>query len=528
MLAQERKYASIVPILFVSFWIVAFDNFSFFKQLLKAYPFEAHTLFVLSAVAVLFLVFVLVFVLLGWRYTLKPVLILFLILASVENYFMTTYHVLIDETMIENALQTDLSEASDLMNWRFFAHLLGLGVLPSWLVFRMRIDYGSFRRRVVEKLKTVAAVVMLIVAFMYPLSDYYASFFREHRVIRFYTNPLHGIASLERYLRLRYRHRNVTLQRVGTDAHIETKDRKRRIVIMVVGEAVRADHFGLNGYAKETTPLLAREDIINFTDISSCGTTTAVSVPCMFSVYDRGSYDTFKGLHTENALDVLHRAGVEVLWRDNNSNSKGVTERLGYVSYKTPEHNSVCIEGECRDEGMLVGLEEIVKKSDKDMIVILHQMGNHGPAYYKRYPKAFERFSPVCRTNQLESCTKEEISNAYDNAIVYTDYFLSKAIAFLKSVSDNADTALLYISDHGESLGENGLYLHGMPYFMAPEAQTHVPMVLWFSKGFPVDREKLKARANNSYSQDNIFSTLLGLFDVKTKAYDPSKDIIKP
>lgn len=294
---------------------------------------------------------------------------------------------------------------------------------------------------------------------------------------------------------------------------------------MVVGEAARADHFSLNGYERETNPLLKKEEIIDFSHMYSCGTTTAISVPCMFSIYDRNDYDTQKGLHTENVLDVLSHAGVEVIWRDNNSNSKGVADRVQYENYRTAENNTIC-DDECRDEGMLVGLEQRIEASDKDMIIVLHQMGEHGPAYYKRYPKAFERFTPTCQTNQLEACSQEEIANAYDNALLYTDYFLSQTIQLLKKYEESMDTAMFYMADHGESLGEGGFYLHGLPYFIAPDTQRHVGSLLWLGKDFPVDKEKISNAASNKFSQDNLFSTLLGLFDVQTEVYKKEMDML--
>lgn len=179
----------------------------------------------------------------------------------------------------------------------------------------------------------------------------------------------------------------------------------------------------------------------------------------------------------------------------------------------------MCQNGECRDEGMLVGLDKFIEKHKKeDILIVLHQMGNHGPAYYKRYPKEFEKFKPVCKTNQLEQCTKEEVGNAYDNAILYTDYFLSKTINFLKQYSNDYHTGLIYMSDHGESLGENGLYLHGMPYLIAPDEQRHIGALMWFGDD-DINTQRVKAYSNKRFSQDNLFHTLLGFFEVETNVY---------
>jgi lipid A ethanolaminephosphotransferase len=161
------------------------------------------------------------------------------------------------------------------------------------------------------------------------------------------------------------------------------------------------------------------------------------------------------------------------------------------------------------------------------MFIVLHQMGNHGPAYYKRYPKSFEKFTPVCETSQLEECSKEAIDNAYDNAILYTDYFLSRVIALLKNNSAAFETSMLYVSDHGESLGENGLYLHGLPYFLAPDTQTQIPVIMWFGENYDeIDNESLRLKRNNSYSHDNLFHTILGLMEVQSEVYNNDMDIV--
>lgn len=494
--------------------------------MLEVYPFDSmYTPFVISQGLVFTLFLVLFFSLLSWRYLTKPLLIVMLMIAAVENYFMQTYNIMIDKTMIENTVQTDISEAFDLISWKLFAYVIVLGILPSYFIYKTPIVYHGIKKELFSKLKLSTGSFVLIFVIMLPFSKHYTSFFREHKILRSYTNPTYGLYSLGSYVKEQVAVTDMPLIQTGLDAKIEKRE-KRRVVIMVVGEATRADHFSLNGYQRETNPLIKQEDIINFSNMYSCGTTTAVSVPCMFSVYGRSDYDTQKGLHTENALDVLSHAGIEVLWRDNNSDSKGVADRVKYEYYKTPDNNTLC-EGECRDEGMLVGLDTLIEESDKDMVIVLHQMGNHGPAYYKRYPKEFERFTPTCQTNQLEECSQEEIANAYDNALLYTDYFLSQTIGLLKKYENSIDIAMFYMADHGESLGEGGFYLHGLPYFIAPDAQKHVASVLWFGKDFPVDRENLRKTASYEFTQDNLFSTLLGLFDVETEVYDKKMDILK-
>jgi lipid A ethanolaminephosphotransferase len=314
----------------------------------------------------------------------------------------------------------------------------------------------------------------------------------------------------------------------GINAKVVKKENtKPKLVVLVVGEATRADHFSLNGYNKETNPQLKKEDIINFSNVYSCGTSTAVSVPCMFSYYKKSDYSFKKGLRKENILDVLHHTNsISVLWRDNNSNSKGAALRVTYEDYKTSHTNTICTDDECRDEGMLVGLDTyIASQQGNDILIVLHQMGNHGPAYYKRYPKAFEKFTPVCKTNQLEECTQEEISNAYDNAILYTDDFLVKTIDLLKKYDKTHQTAMIYMSDHGESLGENNIYLHGLPYFMAPDAQIHIPALVWANDSLKNTFNLKEIDTTKKVTHDNLFYSLLGLFEVQTKVYQPKLDI---
>jgi len=512
-------------IILTALFIVLFDNFSFFKEVLKIYPLnDTNITFLLSLGIILYALLVIIFTLIASKYTLKPTLIFILIVSAGINYFMQSYNIVVDDTMIENILQTDMKESIDLFSSKLLIYLFAFGLLPAWIIYRVPIDYHSFKREFLGRIKLILIHLTLIVVLLLSFSKFYTSFFREHKSLRLYTNPLTTIYHSVAYIYNQLEDRDVALKPIGLDAHIKPH-KKRKIVIMVVGEAARADHFSLNGYTKETNPLLKKEDIVNFTQMYSCGTTTAVSVPCMFSIYDRDEYDSKKGRYTQNVLDILSYAGVEVLWRDNNSDSKGVAERVTYESYKSPKNNTIC-DVECRDEGMLVGLDRVIEKSDKDILIVLHQMGNHGPAYYKRYPQSFKKFMPICETNQLEECSVEEINNAYDNAILYTDYFLSKVIHFLRRYETVADTAMIYMADHGESLGEHGLYLHGLPYFMAPDAQKHVASLMWFGKDFPIDRGELKAKALQEYSQDNLFSTLLGVFDVKSRVYSQEMDIL--
>jgi len=447
---------------------------------------------------------------------------------------MNSYSAVIDDDMIRNIMQTNIDESMDLLTLKQMLYFLLLGVLPSLIIYKAPVEYKSLKKELFSKVKAVVILLLIIFVSVILFSKHYTSFIREHKPLRYSINPTYWIYSIGKYISSTSS-TTIVIQKIGTDAKVieldnDKNDEHTELVIMVVGEAARASRFSLNGYEKETNPLLKKENIINFTNMYSCGTSTAQSVPCMFSVFDKEHYSYKKGLNTYNILDILaYTTKIKVLWRDNNSDSKGVALRVPYQDYKSPKNNTICIDGECRDEGMLVGLDEYIEKNkNKDILIVLHQMGNHGPAYYKRYTKKFEKFKPVCKTNQLEICTKDEISNAYDNAILYTDYFLSKTINFLKKYEKTHETALIYMSDHGESLGENGIYLHGLPYFMAPDAQTHIGSLMWFGEEMSknINIEKIKKNNAKRYTHDNLFHTLLGIFEVQTDVYDKNMDIL--
>ncbi len=509
-------------IIITALFFTLFTNYSFFTNVLNVYPFEGmNILYIFSVVTLFFTFMVLLFTLLSSRQTTKPILILMLLVSASTAYFMDSYHVVIDSDMIRNTIQTDLAESSDLLSFKLLGYLLFLGILPAYFVYKTPIKYGSTKVELKRKIKTILLTLLLIVLILFSFSKFYTSFFREHKPLRYYTNPTYWIYSIGDYIAKTLNSGKIVVKPIGLDANITDSNEEPKLVIMVVGEAARADHFSLNGYSRETNPLLKKENIINLPHVSSCGTSTAHSVPCMFSMYDRNDYSYKKGISTENVLDVLlHTNRVEILWRDNNSDSKGVAVRVPFEDYKTAQNNTICDE-ECRDEGMLVGLESYIqKRKGKNILIVLHQMGNHGPAYNKRYTKEYEVFTPVCETNQLEECSKESIANAYDNALLHTDHFLSEVIHFLKGYEKQYKTSMIYMSDHGESLGENGLYLHGLPYFMAPDAQTHVGALVWFG-----ENNKKEIDPNKKYSHDNLFHTLLGLFNVQTEMYNQEMDI---
>ena len=524
-----RNITSTRLIIFVAVFLIIFTNAAFFSNVLEVYPVSLkNTGFLISLVWVFAGFIVLFLSLTCYRYTTKPVLIAVLLVSSVTGYFMDSYNTVIDDSMIRNVVYTDVAESLDLLTVKLVLYFIFLGVLPSFLVYRIKIVFKPGWREVASRARLVGLTLLGVLVAIFMFSDFYSSFFRGHKALRYYANPGYYVYSTGKFITRLYSPDSYALRPIGLDARIPASDTHRELIILVVGETARYDRFSLNGYTRETNPLLKKENVVSFTNFWSCGTSTAVSLPCMFSVYGRSEFNNKKAQSTENVLDVLKHAGVNILWLDNNSSSKGVSDRIPYQNYKSPDTNPVC-DIECRDVGMLSRLQTYINNHQRgDIFIVLHQKGNHGPAYYKRYPLKFERFTPVCRTSQLEDCSKEEISNAYDNAILYTDYFLSRVIRLLKQNNKHFETAMFYVSDHGESLGENRLYLHGLPNYIAPDTQRHIPAIVWFGKNFDdVDTRELLRKRNNKYTHDNIFHTVLGFMEIETTIYDRKMDIFR-
>ena len=525
----KREVGGNVLLLLTCLLLVAGGNASFVAQVLHAFPPGASTLPALLSLAVVFLAFnVVLFGGFAFGRMTKPVLIAALLTASITAYFMDSFGTVIGEDMLRNAAQTDAGEAFDLLTFKLLAYFVLLGLLPSVVVWRAPLAWRGWRRELVGRAKLLALCLLAIALMVMAFGGFYASFLRAHKSLRSYANPAYPLLTALKFAgKANQAAAGMKLAAVATDAHISKDDRHRELIVLVVGETARADRFSINGYARDTTPRLREAGAISLPDFRSCGTSTAISFPCMFSPRGMARFDPKQAAEEENLLDVLQRAGVNVLWLDNNSDSKGTALRVPYRDYKSPGTNTVC-DTECRDEGMLVPLQDYIDSHPAgDIVIVLHQMGNHGPAYYKRYPPAFEKFQPTCKSKDLGLCSREEIGNAYDNAILYTDHFLGKTIELLKRNDAKFETALFYLSDHGESLGEGGLYLHGLPRALAPESQLHVPAILWFGSGVDgLDREALMRKRQQRFTHDHLFHTVLGFLEIRTSAYKPELDIL--
>ncbi|MBX3642688.1 MAG: phosphoethanolamine--lipid A transferase [Rubrivivax sp.] len=469
--------------------------------------------------------------LLAWRATLKPAVTLLLLATAVASHFMLSYGVLMDYGMLLNAFQTDRSEAAALLNLGLFGSVLLLAAWPAAWLWRQPVAYGRLRRQLWRNPALAAGALAVLALAVLAMFQPLASTMRNHKDLRYMINPLAGVVSAVRVAARPLQRPSLPMEPLGLDARLQPAPAgaRPRLLLLVLGETARSDHFSLNGYARPTTPQLQQQaGVLSFVNAWSCGTSTAESVPCMFSDLGRSRYKA-RNRDREGLLDVLQHAGLAVLWLDNQSGCKGVCDRVPHAAMD----QAACPGGACPDEAMLDTLQARIAALDparraRGVVVVLHQMGSHGPAYYQRSAPGQKRFLPECTRNALQDCSREEVVNAYDNSIVATDRFLGQAIDWLRRNPTGTDNTLLYVSDHGESLGENNLYLHGMPYAIAPDAQKHVPWITWLAPGSAqaavLSQPCLRAQAAAPVSHDHYFHSVLGLMAVSTEAYKPALD----
>jgi len=468
------------------------------------------------------------------RWTVKPLLAVLIVVTAFAVHFMQAYGVYLDPSMMRNVLRTDVAEARELLSWSLLPHLLVYAAAPLLLLSRVRIVRRPWLRASAWRLGSALLAGVVLVATLMAVFQPFASLMRNHRELRYLATPANVLWSVASVGAAQARGAARPRQAIGLDATVATTRARPLLLVVVVGETARRANWGLSGYGRQTTPELARLPMINFADVTSCGTNTEVSVPCMFAPVGRRDYDESRIRGSESLLHVAAHAGVAVHWRDNQSGCKGVCDGLPQDDVASLHHGDLCADGHCLDEGLLIGLDERLAAAASDpkhgtQLLVLHTLGNHGPSYFRRYPAAFKRFQPACENDDLRLCSQQEIVNAYDNALLYTDHVLASLVTQLQAAADRVDTAMIYVSDHGESLGENQLYLHGLPYAIAPDVQKQVPMVMWLSAGLPsaadLDAACLQRRSAAPTSHDHLFHTVLGLLGVRTSAYEPAWDL---
>jgi len=480
----------------------------------------------------------------AWTRWMKPFWFGVVVLSAVVQHYMLSYRVVMDPSMLANALQTDPGEVRELLSWRLALNVILVSALPAWALWRVRLQPQPLIAQAWRNAVLLLAAVAIAAGLGLAMNRQLAPLMRNNVHLRYMMNPMASIYSAATVALRPLFHHSRKLVPIAGGAALGASyagQTKPPLFVLVVGETARADHFGLNGYARDTTPELARRRVLSYGNVHSCGTNTLASVPCMFSSLGKQNFEARKDDY-ENLLDVLQASGLAVFWLDNQAGGcKGVCDRVPHASafqnLDPAAQAALCDGDECLDDVMLRGLDERLaalpaERRNKGVVLVMHQMGSHGPSYFKRSSPDAKRFLPECKTNALSECSHAELVNGYDNSIAYTDRFLGRTIDWLKGQSTRFDPALLYLSDHGESLGEYGLFLHGVPYRFAPEVQKHVPMVTWFSDGMKARRKLsgtcMEAGVDAPLSHDNLYHTVLGLMDVSTPTYRPTLDALAP
>lgn len=506
-------------IFFMLYNLLAFNSVFF----MEIYAKSQSILMVAGTFAVIWTLGVLGCLILFNRYTVKILSCLFLLINAGAFYFIKTYHVAIEEEMLNNVWQTNTMESLELLNGIWFVYVFFLGVIPCIAFSAFKIIDDHFWRIRGRWLLIAVTLSFMIIA---PFSRDVFPFIRQNRKVKYFLLPVNYISAIVSTVKHTIR-LNKVFKEIGQNAVFKPywDNDKKMLIVFVVGEAARADHFSLNGYEKETNRPLEEfySQIINYRNMSSCGTSTAVSVPCMFSKDTRKDFVSGSLEYTENVLDIFRKNSYQVLWIENNSDCKNVCTRVDYAQPCTGKI------GTCNDEVLILSLSRNLEKLNDHAVIVLHQLGSHGPQYYKRYPEQSEVFRPTCQTERLQNCTFEEIQNSYDNTIYYSSLILAKTIDMIKEYQSKFNIVLIYVSDHGESLGEHGLYLHSAPYAVAPKEQTHVPFFIWSEdetwRDLKMDKACLTQHVNDEISQDYIFHSLLGLGGISTGEYDQELDL---
>jgi lipid A ethanolaminephosphotransferase len=481
--------------------------------------------------------------LLAWPRLLRPLASLLVVVSALNSHFMWQYGAVIDPTMMANVVHTDVREVRDLMSWSLPVSLLLLAGPPLWWIWRRPVAWRRPLAQTVRNLGGVGIGLAVALAVALPGYPHLASLARNHKPVRYMVNPLNTVYASARLAVDQIPQKVQPLIPVGEDAVLArtvAAGGPAPLLVLVVGETARAANWGLNGYARPTTPVLAdwqaRHGLVNFPEVSSCGTNTQVSVPCMFSPLSREEGGDQPARH-ENLLDVLQRAGLAVVWIDNQSGCKGVCARV--PSARPAPDPALCEGDECLDDALVHSLDRQLAALDpqrraRGTVLVLHMMGSHGPAYFKRAPADRKPFQPECTTVTLADCQADALRNSYDNSIAYTDHVLGLTLDWLTAQARSGAVApgLLYVSDHGESLGEGKVYLHGLPYAFAPVEQKRVPMVAWLSpplqQATGVTPDCLRSRAARPASHDHLFHSVFGLMGVQTRARDDRLNLFQP
>lgn len=494
--------------LLMSFFNFLFFHFPFFSFVINNLDYKSINgiTIIISLIIVMLILNFLVFYLLFFLSHIvgKVLLVLFFLINAIAVYFINTYSVIIDESMIGNILNTNYAESSSYFSIKLIFYILFLAVLPSIYIIKVKIINEPFKKFLI----TCSITLLLILTLVFVNASNWLWIDKNSK-------RLGGLAMPWSYsvnISLFYIHQHKKNEKEILLPNATIKDNKKAVVVLVIGESARRQNFSLYGYKKNTNPLLSKTaNLYHFNATSSATYTTA------------GVKSILEHKRTDDLYEILpnylYRNNVEVIWRTTNWGEPP-------VHIKDYQNRDVLMpnckgEGCNYDEILLTGLKEQILASKKNKIlIILHTSTSHGPTYSKKYPPRFETFKPVCNSVELGNCSQNELINAYDNTIVYTDYILSNVIEDLKQLKEYNST-MLFVSDHGESLGEKNLYMHGLPLSIAPKEQYEIPFIVWMSDS------KKQLKPNKELSQNNVFHSVLNFLSVESPIYDEKMNIFK-
>ena len=516
-------------------YITLILNFPFLQKATQAIVGLAqyNLFFLLSLPLFLFMVIVIMHSLFAWKGLTKPILIATVIVSAALFYATLSYGIVFDYGMVQNAFESDTAEALSYVNGHAAVFVLVFGVLPAVVIGLVSINYKPALSELASRCKLVLSSILVIALIASVFYSDYAAVGRNNKPLIGYITPYKMIDGAVKYIKHHYLYPPLVFTQLDAAPTIHRTDSKKHVTVMVLGETARAQNFSYNGYSQNTNQYTAHEKLISFSNMHSCGTATAVSVPCMFSRLNHTEYDNRQANAQQNVVDIIAAAGADVLWISNNNGScKGVCKRVPSIQIIPQESHPLCDGEFCFDEVLLEPLNaKLSTLTHENTLIVLHMIGSHGPTYYKRYPQTQRTFTPDCPRSDIQNCTDEALMNTYDNTIAYTDYVLEKVITSLKraAIDTEVNTSLIYVSDHGESLGENGIYLHGLPYSFAPESQTHIPMLLWAGEeNTDLALDCIAAVKDTYLSHDNVFDILLGMMAVSTVSYSQPNDPFSP
>ncbi len=535
MNALKQKTQQLLTMKVTTFIVLMAGYFAFIlNQPLVSKIFQLSTTvpdwwFPYTAPLVLMCAFCIIYSLFAVPYFIKPLMIFLVLTSAGALYAAKTFHVIFDASMMESIFETNSSEASFYINISSILFVVFYGVLPAIIISMVRFEYRKtlWQELLSRVLLVIMALVVLVLIAATTYKDY-ASVGRNNKYLNKMINPAHVFNGVK-YIKKEYFTTPLEYQSLGDDAQlVATENGKPTMVIFVLGETARGMNYAYNGYHNNTNPYTEKQGFISLPDVQSCGTYTALSVPCMFSNMTRQQYNKDRANNQDNVLDIIAKAGVNTLWIENDGGDKGVAKRTQKIQTEASRKDDNCNGRTCFDGEMLTDTDAFLAQDDqRSKLLVLHAIGNHGPTYWQRYPRSMARFTPSCDRSDIEKCSDEQITNVYDNALVYTDYVISQLVEKLEKYQDKYNVALMYVSDHGESLGENGLYLHGTPYAIAPKEQTTVPWLIWIPQQYAqqkhIDANCLQTQTGVSH--DNLFHTLLGFYGVQTQEKQTDLDL---